>query len=314
MTSAAVLSLATPSPPQGSEQGSGPDGEPRAAAPVTVAAARQAILSKFQAILSDMRPRPGGGLSSARFLPQFPLPVTLLSEALAYPSLVKDVQLGQAQQQQQQQQEQQQQQQQQQQHQHQPSAIPLPLAAGRRVDPTPVPAPATNQPRGSQQPARRTSRTRGGRNARLPRRTTPEGACRADLPAMGSAPVDSDGELQQRQRQQGQHRVSVVRPPTPMDVHTAPPDGQPLQPEVSPAAASQARQRPGAVLQMDAAGSGEETDDDTWAPSTKRTRRSTAAAVAHRQASAKASECDLPVQQQMLSRLDWGSAPLTLQT
>lgn len=248
-----------------------------------MAAARQAILSKFQDILSAMRPRPGGGLSTARFLPQFPLPVTLLDGALAYPSLMKDVQRDQAQQPQPQPQQQQQQQQ-------QPDPVPLPLAARRGVDPAHVPAPAADQHRTSQPAARRRLRIRGGgRCARAPRQSAAEGARCAEPPAAQSALVAYQSA--QQPEPQPQHATAAELPPVAIDVLAAPSEGQPVQPEAPPAGQTAPQPASASLAQQEAAGSGEQTEDEEWTPRAKRVRRSTAVALAHRKASVKASEC-----------------------
>ena len=260
-------------------------GQLHAAAPVTVSAARQAILARLQHVLSNPPPpRHGGGeTGSNRDPPQAPLlPATLLSEAVAYPSLVTAaVQRSQAPQQQQQPQ--------------QTGALPPSSAVRERTSPA-VSATAASQHQGSQQTISKQPETAGvaiiGR-PRPPAQPAARAAPSTDLPAaVRSACAACDGAAQ--------HAASADRSMMPTYRLTVPSAERRAQPEPPVAAAAwQAPPHPvtlPSAPQDAGAASGEETEDEAPPPPVKRMRRTTAAAAAaaaaaHREDYVKASEC-----------------------
>ena len=274
LASAAGPSLAAPL----LRQGSGPTGQPRAAAPVTVAGARQAMLSRLQQMLGNPPSRPGGGAGSARNPARAPLPAALLDQALAYPSLVSAAaQRAQAQQQHQQRGQQSRSQEQ-------------PLL---RVMPAPIPAQsAVSQPRSSGQPA-------GGRGGQQPQggslgHAAHETAYVATPAAVRSAPAAS-GSV----GQSPQDAASAEHPALATDGITPPPDrssAQPIHPLAAAAWRAPSQLVPAPRAPNDAYESGEQTEDEAWMPPpAKRQRRRTAAAAAgvalRQQFANKASEC-----------------------
>ena len=253
---------------QSLQQGSGPDGQPQTTAPVTVAAARQAMLSRLKQILGDPPSRPGGGSGAARHSPLAPLPATLLTEAMAYPSLVSTAaQRAEAQQQVGQQQ-------------------PRP-----RVVPVPFPAHAVSQPRSSAQPA-------GMIGDQRPQGAGSSSAGRVPSCAVAPAAVGHDPAAGDSCRQPWQHAALAERAAVATHGTVPHPDrplAQPGHPQADAAWHAPSQPVPTTRASCDACESGEETEDEAWAPPVKRQRRRTAAAAAVlAQRQQYASECEPP--------------------
>ena len=260
------------------QHGSMAGGQPRAAAPVTVAAARQAMLLRLQQLLGNPPLGPGGGAGAEPDPPRALLPATLLNEAVAFPSLVSTAaQRAQAQQQHQQSQQRQQR--------------PAQQHPQQRAMPASVPARTVSQLRSFEQPA-------GWRGGQQPSSAGIRNAAHwppgAVTPAaVRSAPAASDSPVQLQQR------AAFIERPAGSRLGTTPPPNLtpalPARPQGTAAFHPRPQPRYASRGPYDAHESDEETADEAPAPPAKRQRRRTAAAaagLAARQQPAKASECE----------------------